>query len=233
MKVFILAGQSNMQGCGNLSPYPQQEDIRLFNFKDNKWEKAKEPLHPYACKIWTDGGAGLAMSFGLRILEKFPEWEIGFIPCAVSGSRLDQWLPGAELFERAITKTTQALSACDAKLAGILWHQGEADSKSLEFSKSYGERFELIINAFRERLGYADLPVIAGELGKFLIHNTDYPYYKTVNNALKEVSTVLATSENLSDNDRNDNTHFDTISLREFGVRYAESYLNLQEKENV
>ena len=226
-KVFLLAGQSNMQGCGNFGTLPAYKDRRIFNFKDNKWQVAEEPLHEWLCKLWPDGGAGLAMSFGMRLLEEFPEWEIGFIPCAASGSALELWQPGAELFEKAVSKTRQALKQGEGELVAILWHQGEADSKSKETAETYSDGFNLMINGFRKEFNNEDLPVIAGELNDFLAQRDDMPYYKIVNNALKQNATAFVSSKGLTCNDRNDNTHFDTKSLREFGLRYAEAYLKL------
>ncbi len=225
LKVFILAGQSNMQGCGNFGVHPRLYDDRLFCFKDNAWLVAREPLHEYTCKVWPDGGAGLAMSFAIRLLENFPEWEIGLVPCAVSGSSLEQWQPGAELFENAVSRTRQALTACDGELAGILWHQGEADSKSAKTAETYAERFQKTLGGLRTAFANEHLPVIAGELGRFLSGNPDFPYYAKVNKALRHTATSFVSSGGLTDNDRNDNTHFDALSLREFGLRYADVYM--------
>ncbi len=228
MKIFLLAGQSNMQGCGNFGMHSRLGDKRLLNFKNGKWQKAEEPLHDYACDVWADGGAGMAMSFGLYLLKKFPEWEIGFVPCAVSGSRLEQWQPGAELFENAINKTQQAISECNGELTGILWHQGEADSKCLERAQTYAKRFKCTLQTFREKFNNDNLVLIAGGLGEFLVANPDCTYYKTVNIALAEKSTAFVLSDGLTDNDRKDNTHFDTKSLRKFGIKYAKSYIKIK-----
>ena len=167
------------------------------------------------------------MSFGLHLLKNFPEWEIGFIPCAVSGSKLEQWQPGEELFEKTIAKTRQALAACNGELAGILWHQGEADSKSMKTATTYADRFKRTINAFRKELNNEKLPVISGELGTFLAYNPDCSYYQLINDALMQNATAFVSSNGLTDEDRKDNTHFDTKSLRKFGIRYAELYIDL------
>ncbi len=225
--VFILAGQSNMQGCGNFGTNSRLHDERLFSFGGSAWRQAEEPLHEYTCKVWPDGGAGLAMSFGLRLLTEFPEWEIGFVPCAVSGSELNRWQPGAELFENAVARTREALTAGDGELCGILWHQGETDSKDRETAETYGERFVRTIHGFRREFSNEKLPVIAGELGRFLADNTDFPHFRTVNTALLRTATAFVSSAGLTDRDRNDHTHFDTDSLREFGVRYAKTYTQL------
>ena len=224
-KIFILAGQSNMQGCGNFGEHAACRDGRIFNFKDGEWQVAEEPLHEWLCKVWTDGGAGLAMSFGLRLLEEFPECEIGFVPCALSGSELDLWQPGAELFEKAVCKTREALKQGEGELVAILWHQGESDSRSRETAEAYSDRFNLMLDGFRKEFNNEDLPIIAGGLYNFLARRPEFAYCQIVNDALKRAATVFVSSEGLTANDRDDNTHFDTKSLREFGVRYAEAYV--------
>lgn len=216
-----------MQGCGNFGKHPVYKDDKILNFKDGAWHVAKEPLHNFTCKVWTDGGAGMGMSFGLRLLKEFPKWEIGFVPCAGSGTCLEQWQPGAELFERAVSTTRQALSKCEGELAGIIWHQGEADSAARETAETYAERFGRTINGFKSEFSNENLPVIAGALGTFLTNRSDHSYFQIVNNALKQTATAFISSEGLTATDRNDNLHFDTKSLRTFGIRYAESYINL------
>lgn len=153
MKIFLLDGQSNMQGCGNFGKHPKLENNRIFNFRNGKWQKAEEPLHDYTSKVFPDSGAGMAVSFGLHL-----------------------------------------------------------------------------VKAFRKEFRNSNLPVIAEELGAFLIQNNDCPYYQIINRAIAENATKFASSDGLTDNDRNDNTHFDTKSLREFGIRYAESYINSNKK---
>jgi hypothetical protein len=231
MEIFILAGQSNMQGCGNFGNHPVLQDDKILCFKDGTWQKALEPLHDYKCKVWPDGGAGLAMCFGLRLLENKPDSTIGFIPCALSGSSLAQWQPGEELFENAVNKALTGLNKCSGKISGILWHQGEAESRDKERAETYYNRLENTINGFRKAFD-RDLPVVVGELGYFVKSNADLPYSDVVNAALRKIASNirhvgLVSVEGLTCNDRHDNTHFDTASLRILGLRYAQAYINL------
>jgi len=95
---------------------------------------------------------------------------------------------------------------------------------------SYGERFGEMITGFRERTEVLNLPVIAGELGRFLALN---PYYK-------ESATVVAQTEQVLDSLENaafvssegiscdgGHTHIGTDSIREFGLRYARAFLEV------
>ena len=82
-----------------------------------------------------------------------------------------------------------------------------------------------MLDGFRKEFNNEDLPIIAGGLYNFLARRPEFAYCQIVNDALKRAATVFVSSEGLTANDRDDNTHFDTKSLREFGVRYAEAYV--------
>ncbi|MEX1117186.1 MAG: sialate O-acetylesterase [Terrimicrobiaceae bacterium] len=233
MKIFLLAGQSNMQGFGKIAGYPALRDIRIFNLATGRAEVAVEPLHHWhEHPCMPEGiGLGLAMTFALDVLKVFPNEQIGFIPSARGGSCLDEWLPGKDNFERAMGLYDRAVRENpEAGIAGILWHQGEADSAQKETAETYGERFHATVAGFRERFGVPDLPVLAGELGRFLSLNSYFSEHATVvEQTLKVIGSLnnagLVSSEGLECD--GGHTHFDTESVRLFGSRYAEAYLAL------
>lgn len=234
MKVFILAGQSNMQGFGKLKGFPVLRDERIFNLATGKAEIAKEPLHHWhEHPHMPDGiGIGLAMPFALEILKKFPNIRIGFIPSAKGGSSLDEWMPGNANFERALSLYERAgRQNPDIELAGILWHQGEADAANPETAMTYGERFLKMAIGFRERFHAPELPIIAGETCCVPEEcNTPYTQGRSMvteqtKQAIRKLSNAaFVTSEELTSYDNY--THFDTESIREFGLRYARNYLS-------
>jgi hypothetical protein len=117
---FLLIGQSNMAGRGDIDKVPVLSHPNILMFRQGKWIPAVEPLH-------TDkelAGIGMGMAFAIELAEKFPESRIGLIPCAFGGSPLSRWIPDGDLYENAITITKQAMK--ESVLGGILWHQGEA-----------------------------------------------------------------------------------------------------------
>lgn len=233
MKVFLLAGQSNMQGYGRISGYPVLRDERILNLATGNAEIAVEPLHHWSEHPYMpdDIGLGLAMPFALEFIKVFPKTHVGFIPAARGGSCLEQWLPGNENFERAIWLWERAAkNHQDLEVGGILWHQGEADAANMESAVIYGERFQQTIDGFRERLHAPAAPVVVGEIGRFLAQN---PYFNNHATVVKQTIAAVALLKNaafvtseglLSDGG---NTHFDTESIREFGRRYAMAYLDL------
>lgn len=224
LNIFLLMGQSNMAGRGILGDVEPIEDDRIHSFQDGCWIRAKEPLHhdrPTA-------GIGLAMSFAQRLLERDPESEVGFVPCAVGSTALARWLPDADLYSRSMRAAKDA--AREGTLRGILWHQGEHDSLQAKDASSYLDRFATMVEAARKELEAADLPILVGELGRFLKERKEFTFYQIVNACLKEAPRRLPrcgwiSSENLTD--KGDHLHFDAASLREFGKRYAAQYLRL------
>lgn len=225
LKIFLLAGQSNMSGRGDLEDVDQIRNPHIMMFRDGEWLTAVEPLHTDKPDI---AGVGLGMSFAEAILERHPDWRIGLVPCAVGGTPLQRWMTGADLYERAVSITRDALRG--GILKGILWHQGEGDSGLLERASSYAERFTKMIASMRSDLGEERAPAVAGELGRFLKDYQGINYFEMVNRAFHECAGLIplygaASSEGLGD--KGDFLHFDAVSLREFGRRYARVYCEI------
>jgi hypothetical protein len=227
LDIFLLVGQSNMAGRGPLSEVDPLANPRIQMFRGNRWQQAQEPLH-------TDkpdrAGVGLASGFALELLQHTPGARIGLVPCAVGGTPLSRWLPGRDLYETAVETCNRALT--EGALKGILWHQGESDANDAELAHSYSVRFHDMVNGFRQQFGSSEIPVIAGELGTFLIgEDRPRPYVESINAQLRDLVGILpaygfAKSNGLTD--LGDHVHFDAKSLREFGVRYAQQYQHLR-----
>ena len=225
MDIFLLMGQSNMAGRGLLEDVEPIRDERIRVFGDGRWAIAEEPLHhdrPTA-------GIGLAMSFARSVLEAGPDREIGLVPRAVGSTPLEHWMPGADLYEGATAAARE--TARDGTIKAVLWHQGEHDSKSEADASSYVQRFSAMVATLREQLDTPSLPVIVGELGSYLSERPDFPHYRIVNAGLRKIPeavphSAFVSAEGLTD--KGDSLHYDARSLRIFGERYADAYLQLQ-----
>lgn len=147
--VWLLAGQSNMEGIGNMSgaakPHPL---IRVFSMS-REWRLARDPLHllgesPDAChhgrRPWTPAqaekvrrsavrGVGVGIFFA-RELMRHHGLPIGLIATAHGGTSMSQWNPalksrgGDSLYGSML----QSLRATGQPIAGVLWYQGENDA---------------------------------------------------------------------------------------------------------
>ncbi len=219
---FLLIGQSNMAGRGPLNEVEPIINNEILMFRAGRWIVAAEPVHTDKPDL---AGVGLGMSFAETLQRRFNQ-KIGLIPCAVGGTSLDEWQKGGALYATAVNETLKAVA--DSKLKGILWHQGEADSSTLEKAQSYQDRFMVMIGSLLQDIGIDTIPVVLGELGAFLKNRSDCPYSSVINDSLAAIASKeryfkLASAEGLVD--KGDTLHFNSESLREFGKRYAAEWL--------
>jgi hypothetical protein len=221
---FLIIGQSNMAGRGFIKDVSPIYDEHIKMLINGRWQTMFEPIN-------TDrptSGIGPAPSFAAAWRLKNEAEDIGLIPCADGGSSLDEWEPGSALFENAIGQVLMAKQT--STLEGILWHQGENDSFGGR-SASYLAKFSAIVSNLRSRLG-ADLPVIVGGLGDFLVTGRYGQYFtevEAVNKALVKLPESIpgcffVTAANLLPNP--DGLHFCAASQRIFGIRYFEAWHN-------
>ncbi len=225
LNIFLLIGQSNMAGRGRLNEVAPLSNPQIFMFRDGHWTAATEPLHTDKPHV---AGIGLSMSFAVTLMKEASISPIGLVPCAVGGTPLSRWMPGADLYENAVKTIRAALSK--GKLSGVLWHQGEGDSGNYDDAASYGERLGKMIKSLRSDLSVEEIPVIAGQLGYFLRNRKNYVFSELINQQLRELDGKLSAYSWISARDLTDNgdkLHFNAKSLREFGNRYAKGYLDL------
>jgi hypothetical protein len=229
--LFLFVAQSNMAGRGKVEASDQEPSPRVLMFnKDRQWVPAVDPMHFDKPAVV---GVGLGRTFGLEIAKLDPEATIGLIPCAVGGSPIATWEPGAldaptktHPWDDAIARAETALK--DGTLKGILWHQGESDCKPA-LAPLYEKRLHSLIERFRETLKAPNVPFIAGQMGKFegKPWNAETVQVDAVHRDLptKTPFTAFVTAENLNHN--GDHIHFDAASYRELGRRYAAAYERL------
>ena len=218
MDLYLLIGQSNMAGRGVLTDSNRVSADGIFKLDaDGEWQAAEEPIHFDKPSI---AGAGLAASFARAMADRRTGVPIGLIPCAVGGTSINRWVESGDLWSNAVARTRIALRS--GTLKGILWHQGEGDC-SASAAPAWGAKFEGMIASFRREFG--PVPFVAGELGRYL-SNTGWPVINAHLHALegKVPAYRVASSEGLTPN--SDNVHFNTESLREFGLRYAEAMVS-------
>lgn len=225
MRLFLLVGQSNMAGRGKNYQSDNAANPSILKLdKDGKWVSCVEPVHFDRPKMV---GACLATSFAREYVKDNPGETVGLIPCAVGGSGIRRWLPGGELFKKAVARAK--IAEQDGQIVGILWHQGESDSKTKELADAYETNLTAVVEGFRKELG-SQVPFVAGGLGEYLSNyrnkqgETSLLHYKEVADATRRVMAKLPRCAFVSSSGITetigDNLHFSTPSLREFGRRY-------------
>lgn len=201
IRSFLLVGQSNMAGRGDLTPENTITAPDCFMLRMGRWQPMSEPINvdrAVAEGAVPRSGANLAASFAAQ-LQKETGAKIGLIPCADGGTRISQWQPGEVLFDHAVFQAKLAMRT--SALTAILWHQGD---------------LPIVVG----ELGYP-------ENG---FHGTPAELLKEFNHRLPELAAQLPKCAVVSAADltaRPDGLHFTTESLRTLGLRYLEAYKSL------
>jgi hypothetical protein len=221
LDLFLLAGQSNMAGRGEIEAQDRVpiEGVLALN-KELAWGPAVDPLH------WDKpiAAVGLGRSFAATLQKYGAARQVGLIPAAFGGTSLEEWKVGGKLFADAITRARAAAPV--GRLRGILWHQGEAESAKEETARTYGARFAVIVAALRAELGAPDLPLVVGQLGGFYKGQ----FAPVVNEQLATAPLWLKHTGFVSSaglGHKGDEVHFDSAGLRELGRRYALAWMAL------
>lgn len=228
---FLLIGQSNMAGRGNLNEAPAINTEHIKVLRNGRWQPMFRPVNPDRAF----SGTNLAESFAEAYASKYGV-DVGLIPCADGGTSLEQWKEGGLLFDNAVSQAK--LASRTSTIAGVLWHQGEMDCEE-SLALSYQPRFEAIMNALRKELDLYDVPFLLGGLGDFLADCPHDPYvhnYKSVNaqlakTARENLMTGFVSAEGLES--KEDQLHFNANSLYEFGLRYFVEFEKLRKADKV
>lgn len=227
--LYILMGQSNMAGRGEITEeYKNENHPRVFMLdKNNQWVGAHHPVH-FDKSV---AGVGPGLAFAIEMANENSNVKIGLIPCAVGGTPIAVWQPGAYdkatktfPYDEAVTRIETAMKSGMVK--GMLWHQGEADSQP-EKASIYLKEFSVLVDRIRSVTNNPHLPVVAGELGRYR------ELFQNLNGVLKKLPdtirySAVASSEGLVD--KGDNTHFSSASAETLGKRFAEKMIGLQIK---
>lgn len=227
LSIYLLMGQSNMAGRGKMTDSIRAiSDPRVFMLDSNgKWVTAHHPVH---FDKPTMSGVGPGLSFGMALTKKTGT-AIGLVPCAVGGTSIEKWTPGAydkathtHPYDDAVKRIALAMKYGTIK--GVIWHQGEANS-SPEKAAVYLEQLAALIERVRTLTGNPNLPFVAGELGYYKNE------YQNINAALKSLpqkvkQTAVVSAEGLVH--KGDGVHFDAASANELGLRFAQKMLELQ-----
>lgn len=236
LDIYVLIGQSNMAGRGIVEDQDVLEVPHVLTLrKDNTWAPATDPLH-FDKKM---AGVGPGRTFGITMAQQNPSRTIGLVPCAVGGTSIRFWQPGAydnrtdtHPYDDMLARVTKAMQ--HGTLKGILWHQGESDS-AMGSEGTYLGRLVDLVNRLRHDLEAENVPFVVGQLGRFQGRPWNEGREK-VDLAHKRLSaSVYNTGFVYTDDltDKGDRTHFDARSARTLGRRFAVKMRELQRKTDL
>ncbi|MCH2176158.1 MAG: sialate O-acetylesterase [Lentisphaeria bacterium] len=193
--VWILAGQSNMEGVGNLSAKPKSHPMVRAFYMHDVWGKAESPVHRLseAVDIFHNGygdgenrpsqkeldkvfkerlkGVSPAIYFG-KDMFKATGVPQGLIACAHGGTSMAQWSPdlkeqgGASLYGAMLRR----FEKLGQPIKGVLWYQGESDAGE-EPAKVYTQKMVELIQATRNDFKQPELPWGIVQIGSHICGN--------------------------------------------------------------
>jgi iduronate 2-sulfatase len=246
-KVYVLSGQSNMDGrgrtkelVGELERWAKpQADVRIaYSNSDRRGPYATDgfvPLEPgYSVPPGTKQRKlpgdtfGPEVSFGRAVADANSKDRIVLVKFSEGGTSLhNDWMPDNDksLYPQLLAFVRQSLKALtDAgekpRLAGMIWHQGESDA-----SLPQGEYQRLLtefIARVRRDLGVADLPFVIGEVYDNGRRDRVRAGQRAIATAVPNVHFVSVDGLKTADQ----GTHFETTSQIELGKRLAAPLLH-------
>ncbi|MBN2355988.1 sialate O-acetylesterase, partial [candidate division KSB1 bacterium] len=249
--VWILAGQSNMQGRGELEGIEEPSIfVHAYGF-DEHWNIASEPLHwlldsidpvhhrglegealekrRQAEKAYATTGAGLGLTFAKTMVEATGA-PVGLVPCAHGGTSMEQWNPekrdegGLSLYGSMYRR----FQAVGGRIKGILWYQGEAECNA-HAAPLYTERMKKLVAAIRRDFNDADLPFYLVQLGRYITASENHAWsdireqQRLLPQQLPYVGVAAAIDLTMDDA-----IHIGTAGLKRLGHRLAQLVLRAQ-----
>ena len=243
--LWILAGQSNMEGVGDLvDVQPPDPRVHSFDQADN-WGVAQEPLHNLAAAKdavhWAKGkteplsgadlekynanrkkGAGLGLPFAVEMVKRTGV-PVGLVPCAHGGTSMAQWDPAlrANAGKSLYGAMVRRFQAVGGKVAGVLWYQGESDANA-QAAPVFQDKFEKFVAAVRADFALPEMPFYYVQLGRH-INNTNVSYWNQVQEIQRVTEGTIPNSGMIAaiDTQLDDGIHVSTADQKRLGRRFA------------
>lgn len=224
---FLMIGQSNMAGRGEISEVEPIDNFRCYMLRNGRFIRMREPINPDRPIFEGQfrSGVGLAASFADEFANTYHK-RVGLIPCADGGTSIKSWQKGSILYDNAVLISRLAMRS--SKFSGFLWHQGESDAITEDTVAEYKAQLVKFIKDIRADLNAEELPFIMGELS----HSVSPDWARAelieeINSIIYEVaeelpSCAVVSSDGLSM--KSDGIHFSAPALRVFGRRYFNAY---------
>ncbi|NIA22206.1 MAG: PEP-CTERM sorting domain-containing protein [Anaerolineaceae bacterium] len=226
VKVFLLGGQSNMDGRALTSELPTalqapQDDVPFYT-----WELTT--LRP------GDTYFGPEVTFGRTVADAFGTETFALIKYAAGGTNLhDDWNPASgdtyATFRDRVTDGMAALTVAgyDPQIVGMLWTQGERDT----WDPGSGAQYEADLNNFiadvRTRYG-TDLPFFLSRLssGQTSLQVAGLAEIRTAQADVAAADPLAYMIDTDGMGLLDDDLHFDASGQIALGEAFGQAYVN-------
>jgi hypothetical protein len=248
--VFLLGGQSNMAGRGATSEVSDSsilynENVMLYHSSSMSSGQPANTWTTLRPASTSSGYFGPEIGFGNRMAELYPDRQIALIKHAVGATNLaEDWNPGAHpadtshfgpqyaTFVETVNAGIASLIAqgYDPVIRGMLWQQGERDSRFESFGPPYGRNLAHFIRRVRVQFNAPNMSFMYGQVLPVAL--SGYDYRDQVRQGQLDVDEdsghVSATdgarfipADDLPMN--SDNLHVSAAGQLELGIRFAQA----------
>jgi hypothetical protein len=204
--VWILAGQSNMEGIGYMRDALKANPLTRAFYMDDHWDTARDPLHVLGDAVdevhtilnggtkperapHVGVGPGVAFAQELRRITRVPQ---GLLACAHGGTSMTQWDPtlkteGSKSLYGAMLRRFHKNGG---SVAGVFWYQGCSDTDDAAV-RLYAERMKAFVAAMRRDLRTPNLPVVVIQIGRCAGMTWNAPGWTAVRDQQRRLPKVI------------------------------------------
>lgn len=214
---FLLLGQSNMAGKGNVS----ELDAKMKTLPKN----VTFFLHGSASEISRQPRFGPEVSFAKQLAKAHPHKKINLVKFAPGGSMMKDWLKGRQHYRTMTTQLNRVQKNHKLNVSGVLWMHGERDTRSISNANNYKRNLKMFISTIRQDLKKAHLPIVIAQIS---VPEAFSPAaIKQIKRAQQETardlhSVKVFSTEQLSK--RPDKVHYDSSGQIELGRLFARHF---------
>ncbi|MBP5301251.1 MAG: sialate O-acetylesterase [Victivallales bacterium] len=246
-ELWILAGQSNMQGWGLITGRrPNPEPAIHAYYMDDRWAVAEEPIgrvelsrHPAHLKLLNPpvtsrarkypGGNGAEPGLPFAI-ERHRQTGVpqGLIACAHGGTTIEMWNPKAKGlgYGSLYGAMVQRVLRNGGRVTGMLWYQGCSDATPERAPRFEQDTLEFF-RAVRKDLKAPKLPIVQVQIARTVTARNDDgdAQWTTIRDAQRRMPERLANLMTVTacDLTLDDEIHLDEESHFRLGRRMAEA----------
>ncbi|MCA9449078.1 MAG: hypothetical protein KC931_18310 [Candidatus Omnitrophica bacterium] len=250
--VFLLAGQSNMEGRADGRRLTEDDRNRLAKAQERvQLAYNREPIKPLDVvkphpsieeNYHRDRIFGPELFFGIAMSEVWPDEKFLFIKRTEGATTLlgcwnPEWtsekaaLMGEENdpklysdFVDYIQETLSGYNPDEYEIQAMLWVQGEGDSSNKIAAQQYGDNLRNLIEHVRKDVDVPNLPFLLFQVGKGEV-------VKGMKRTAQEVEnvTLIPQSQDVDSTDfypKMENGHTNYEGMKKLGERFAEVFLS-------
>ena len=246
--LWVLAGQSNMDGNGDLIDLEQPNAlVHSFDMTDH-WLVAEEPLHRLpdaadrvhwdrnekheAVRLEGDAlrkyiltrrkGTGLGLPFAVATVRRTGV-PIGLLPCAHGGTSMAEWDPALKekRGDSLYGAMLRRVRAAGGKVKGVLWYQGESETHP-EAASVFFNKFQRLVASIREDFGEPDLSFYYVQIGRY-VNDRNIESWNTIQELQRKAEAVIphCAMTTAVDLTLDDGIHVGSRDLKRLGLRLA------------